>query len=223
MWYCRCCWQLMTSVRHWQSVCTSTVSATCKTTFYLSVSSMTTTIHQLLVTYKCENASLLKVWSQCLCLLIWLLPVLIKGSQLLLQAHNFQLAFQPVSICLCSSQFILQHHTVKCQSRLNKACFAIRSIKLFMSLNVLRSTYFSYVHSITSHGIINPRQTSNLNVPTANLAKYQKDIYYSVIKIYNHLPTTIKDLSGDKNKFKLALQRYLLHNSFYSKEEYFNT
>jgi len=27
-------------------------------------------------------------------------------------------------------------------SRLNKACYAIRSIKLFMSLEVLRSTYF---------------------------------------------------------------------------------
>jgi len=46
---------------------------------------------------------------------------------------------------------------------------------------------------------------------------------YSGIKIYNHVPTAIKDLSGDKNKFKLALKRYLLHYSFYSLEEYFNT
>jgi hypothetical protein len=29
---------------------------------------------------------------------------------------------------------------------------------------------------------------------------------YSGIKIYNHLPTAIKDLSDDKNKFKLALK-----------------
>ena len=27
------------------------------------------------------------------------------------------------------------------------------------------------------------------------------------MKIYNHLPKTIKDLSGDKNKFKLALKK----------------
>ena len=47
--------------------------------------------------------------------------------------------------------------------------------------------------------------------------------YYSGIKIYNHLPTAIKDLSADKNKFKLALKRYLLHYPFYSLEEYFNT
>jgi len=70
---------------------------------------------------------------------------------------------------------------------------------------------------------INTRQTSDLYVPTANLAIYQKGAYYSGIKIYNLLPTAIKDLSGDKNKRKLALKRYLLHNSFYSLEEYFST
>jgi len=70
---------------------------------------------------------------------------------------------------------------------------------------------------------INPRQPSNLYLPATHLAVHQKCVYYSGIKIYSHLPTAIKDLSGDKNKFKLALKRYLLHNSFYSSEEYFNT
>ena len=55
---------------------------------------------------------------------------------------------------------------------------------------------------------------TDLYVPTTNLTTYQKGVYYSGIKIYNHLPTAIKDLSGDKNKFKLALKRYLLHYSF---------
>jgi len=32
-----------------------------------------------------------------------------------------------------------------------------------------------------------------------------------------------KDLFDDKNKLKLDLKRYLLHNSFYILEEYFNT
>jgi hypothetical protein len=48
-------------------------------------------------------------------------------------------------------------------------------------------------------------------------------IYYSGIKIYNHLPIAIEDLSDDENKFKLALKRYLLHNTFNSLEEYFST
>jgi len=143
-----------------------------------------------------------------------------------------------------------------------------------MSLDVLRSTYFSYVHSIISYGIIfwgnsshskeifkiqkriirnssnnascrqlfkevnilpiqshcllsillfvtknkdqflsnsqvhkiNTRQIFNLYVPAVNLAVYQKGVHYSGIKIYNHLPTAVKNLFGDKNKFKLALK-----------------
>ena len=69
----------------------------------------------------------------------------------------------------------------------------------------------------------NHAQTQTTGIPTTNLTIYQKGVYYSGIKIYNHLPTAIKDLSGDKNKFKLALKRYLLQYSFYSLEEYFNT
>jgi len=53
---------------------------------------------------------------------------------------------------------------------------------------------------------INARQIYNLYLPTENLAIYQKGVYYSGIKIYNHLPTAIKDLADDKNKFKLALK-----------------
>jgi len=43
-----------------------------------------------------------------------------------------------------------KHHISELIPRLNKACYAIRSIKPFMSPNVLRSTYFSYAHSIMS-------------------------------------------------------------------------
>jgi len=53
------------------------------------------------------------------------------------------------------------------------------------------------------------------------LGIHQKGVYFSGIKIYNHLPTAIKVLSGD-NKFQLARKTYLLHNSFYSPEKYFN-
>jgi hypothetical protein len=47
-----------------------------------------------------------------------------------------------------------KHHTGELTSRLNKACYAIRSIKPFMSLDVLRSAYCLYVHSTISYGII---------------------------------------------------------------------
>ena len=91
------------------------------------------------------------------------------------------------------------------------------SIHVFVIKNKDQFLFISQVHKI------NTRQTSNLYLPAAHLAIYQKCVYCSGIKIYNHVPTVIKYLSGYKNKFNLAPKRYLLHNSFYSLEEYFNT
>jgi hypothetical protein len=93
----------------------------------------------------------------------------------------------------------------------------IFSILLFVTKNKDHFLSNSQVHKIST------RQTFHLYLSTANLAIYQKGVYYSGIKIYNHLPTVIIDLSDDKNIFKLAFIRYPLHNSFYSLEEYFNT
>lgn len=47
-----------------------------------------------------------------------------------------------------------KHHMEELKSKLNKVCYTIRSIKMFVSLEVLRMTYFSNVHSILSHAII---------------------------------------------------------------------
>jgi len=45
-------------------------------------------------------------------------------------------------------------HIAALTSKLNKACYAIRSIKPFLSVDILRMIYFSYVHSVLSYGII---------------------------------------------------------------------
>ena len=37
---------------------------------------------------------------------------------------------------------------------MNRACYAIRTFKPFMTLHVIRSVYFSYFHSLLSYGII---------------------------------------------------------------------
>ena len=47
-----------------------------------------------------------------------------------------------------------KNHISDIKIRLNKACYAITSIKPFMSLTVLKSTYYSYAHSIMSYGLI---------------------------------------------------------------------
>jgi hypothetical protein len=47
-----------------------------------------------------------------------------------------------------------KQHIDKIIPKLNKACFAIRTVKPFMSLEVMRLIYFSYFHSVLSYGII---------------------------------------------------------------------
>jgi hypothetical protein len=68
----------------------------------------------------------------------------------------------------------------------------------------------------------NTRYNHNLHIPTANLTLFQNRVWYSGIKIYNHLPATLKQRSYDIFKFKTALKRFLLTNSFYTLEEYYS-
>ena len=93
----------------------------------------------------------------------------------------------------------------------------IISVLLFLTKNEDQFMTNSQMHKITT------RQNFDLYIPAAILTIYQKGVYYQGIKFYNHLPKTIKDLSGDTNKFKLALKRYLLCKYFYSLKEYFDT
>jgi len=45
-------------------------------------------------------------------------------------------------------------HIAALTSKVNKACYAIIVIKPFMSVDILRMIYFSYVHSVMSYGIV---------------------------------------------------------------------
>jgi hypothetical protein len=69
---------------------------------------------------------------------------------------------------------------------------------------------------------VNTRHRSDLYPPPKKLTRYQKWVYYSGIKIFNHLPQNIKSLSSNVKKFKLALKRFLLMGSFYTLDEYFD-
>jgi hypothetical protein len=71
------------------------------------------------------------------------------------------------------------------------------------------------------HGF-NTRFNHDLHIPVANLAVFQKGVQYSGIKVYNHLPQTLKQLSHDIPKFKATLKRFLFTHSFYTLEEYYS-
>ena len=68
---------------------------------------------------------------------------------------------------------------------------------------------------------INTRFSSDLHTPTANLTTFQKGPFYFGIKVFNHLPTSIRNTSYVINQFRSVLKNFLLINSFYS-EEYFS-
>jgi hypothetical protein len=61
-----------------------------------------------------------------------------------------------------------------------------------------------------------------LHLPRASLTIYQREFFYSGIKIFNALPMTIKDTSGNPKKFKVALKHYLLTHSFYNLDGFFS-
>jgi hypothetical protein len=89
----------------------------------------------------------------------------------------------------------------------------IFSLLLFVAENSLYESN-SEIHNI------NTRFSSDLHTPTANLTTFQKGPFYFGIKVFNHLPTSIKKTSHDINQFRSVLKSILLINSFYS-EEYF--
>jgi hypothetical protein len=68
---------------------------------------------------------------------------------------------------------------------------------------------------------INTRFNLDLQLPTCNLTLYQKGAYFSGIKLFNHLPQTLKRLSIDIKVFKPALWRFLKQHYFYSVDKYF--
>ena len=92
----------------------------------------------------------------------------------------------------------------------------ILSLLLFVVKNIDEFKSNFEVHSI------NTRHRSDLFPPAAKLSKYHKGVYYSGIKIFNHLPQNIKHLSWNVKKFKVALKKFLLLGSFYTLNEYFD-
>jgi len=59
----------------------------------------------------------------------------------------------------------------------------------------------------------------NLHVPSLNLTKVQKGVYYSGITLFNSLPFDIKKVAHNINKFWHELKKILIKNSFYSVEK----
>ena len=65
---------------------------------------------------------------------------------------------------------------------------------------------------------IETRYNNDFHLPSSHLNLFQRGVYYSGVKMYNHLSLSIKDLSHDTKRFKQALKGFIQSNSFYSLE-----
>jgi hypothetical protein len=68
----------------------------------------------------------------------------------------------------------------------------------------------------------NTRQGTNLHQPMFSLSLYQKGLNNMGIKIFNNLPSSIKELHVTPQKFKLLLINVLYSNTFYTLDKYFD-
>ena len=91
----------------------------------------------------------------------------------------------------------------------------IFSLMMFVARNRELFVINANVHNFPT------RSHNDLHLPIANLSVFQKGVYFSGVKIFNNLPTDLKQTFYDVYKFKKALKRFLLDNSFYSLEEYY--
>jgi hypothetical protein len=77
-----------------------------------------------------------------------------------------------------------------------------------------------YITKQEGHNI-NTRSNINLHPPVCNWTVFQKGVYCSGLKLFNHLPLKIESLSNEMKLFTPALKRFLNLHSSYSAEEYF--
>jgi hypothetical protein len=55
----------------------------------------------------------------------------------------------------------------------------------------------------------------------AHMLVYQKGVHYNGVRLFNRLPSSIKQLSHDPKRFRTVLKGLLYAHSFYSIDEYF--
>jgi len=105
--------------------------------------------------------------------------------------------------------------------------------EMFCTLGIL-TLYSQYIYStlmfVVKHKDIctlnvelhnlNTRHRFDLHIPSVTVTKVQKGAYYSGITLFNYIPSSVKRIAGDTNKFKHALKMYLMEKYSYSVEEY---
>ena len=61
---------------------------------------------------------------------------------------------------------------------------------------------------------IDTRSDKNLHLPICNLTVFQKGVYFSAVKLFNHLPPHIKSLSNEADSIKPVLKNFFIRTHF---------
>jgi hypothetical protein len=138
-----------------------------------------------------------------------------------------------------SGNFTHSIHVIRMQKRVIRIITDSRPRhscrQLFKQLGILPLTsqyIFSFLFFVANnkalfqmnseiHNIIT-RYSFNFHCPHVPLTTYKNGAEYTGIKVFNCLPTHIKNLSHNVNQFKLALRNFH-HHSFYTLAKYYNT
>jgi hypothetical protein len=69
---------------------------------------------------------------------------------------------------------------------------------------------------------VNTRQNTDLHLISVRLTVFKEGEYFTGMRTFNHLPANVRQLANKIELFKSLLKTYLLLQSFYSLDEYFN-
>jgi len=99
--------------------------------------------------------------------------------------------FKELTILPCTSQYIF-------------------SLILFVTNNKIYFMRYSETYSIHN------RHSNDLHLLQTNLAVYQKEVYYSHVRIFNNFPSDVKNTSHNPKSFKIILKYFFITHCLYT-------
>ena len=118
-------------------------------------------------------------------------------------------------IITSNSRLVSCRHLFKRLKILTLPSQYIYSVLVFVAENRNQFVFNRDIHSC------NTRHNLDLHLPSTHLTVVQKGVLYSGSKIFNHLPAQIKNQIDNLHHFKKTLKNYLLMQSLYSLEEFY--
>ena len=83
--------------------------------------------------------------------------------------------------------------------------------------DVKNKVYF--IANYERHGV-SSRQSKNFHLPSASTSIYQHGVQYSGVKLFNKLPTALKECADNVKQFKSLLKTYSTTHCFYTLDEF---